>query len=130
MRASDGGMIGMNASDGTAITGTARRAQSIADILSTPLGSRVMRRDYGSLLFELLDRPLNAATAMLLRAATAIAIRRWENEFRITRVTLSGDFARGAPLIAIDGYDLAAPDPTALVSLSIPIRREVAPLSS
>lgn len=130
MRASDGGMIGMNASDGTAITGTARRAQSIADILSTPLGTRLMRRDYGSLLFELLDRPLNAATAMLLRAATAIAIRRWEADFRITRVTLSGDFAGGAPLIAIAGYDLSAPDPTALVSLSIPIRREAATLSS
>ena len=30
-------------------------AQSIADIITTPLGSRTMRRDYGCLLFELLD---------------------------------------------------------------------------
>lgn len=123
-------MIGMNASDGTAITGAARRAQSIADILSTPLGTRVMRREYGSLVFELIDLPLNATTVMLLRAATAIAIRRWETGFRITRVMLSGDFAGGAPVIEIEGYDLSAPDPTALVSLSIPLRLNAAPLSS
>lgn len=32
--------------------------QSIMDILSTPIGSRPMRRDYGSRLFQRLDAPL------------------------------------------------------------------------
>jgi hypothetical protein len=123
-------MIGMDTNTGKAISGAPRRAQSIARILTTPLGSCVMRRDFGSLLFELLDRPLNVATAMLLRAATAIAIRRWETGFQITRVTLSGDFPGGAPVIGIEGYDLDAPDATALVSLSIPIRRNTAALSA
>lgn len=119
-------MIGMNATTGKPITGAQRRAQSIGRILTTPIGTCVMRRDFGSLLFELIDRPLNVATAMLLRAATAIAIRRWEPGFRITRVMLSGAAADGAILIEIQGVDAQAPDPNALVSLSIPLRRSVA----
>lgn len=115
-------MIGMNAINGTAISGAERRAQSIGDILTTPIGTRVMRRDYGSMLFELIDRPLNVATAMLLRAATAIAIRRWEPAFRISRVTLSGEPSRGSILIEIEGFDTEAADPTELTKLSIPIR--------
>lgn len=123
-------MIGMDANTGKAITGALRRAQSIARILTTPLGTCTMRRDFGSLVFELLDRPLNVSTAMLLRAATAIAVRRWESGFQITRVTLTGNFAGGAPVIGIEGYDLDAPDPTALASLSIPIRRNIAALAA
>ena len=52
--------------------------QSVADILSTPIGSRVMRRDYGSLVPALLDQPDNNATQARLRAAVASALMRWE----------------------------------------------------
>ena len=116
-------MIGMDATTGKAISGAVRRAQSIARILTTPIGTCVMRRDFGSLLFELIDRPLNVATAMLLRAATAIAIRRWEPAFQITRVSLSGEPAQGMILIEIEGFDTDAADPTELTKLSIPLRR-------
>ncbi|MBJ3641459.1 baseplate assembly protein, partial [Salmonella enterica subsp. enterica serovar Weltevreden] len=44
---------GMNASSGHAITDNEHIAQSIGDILLTPIGSRVMRRAYGSQLFNL-----------------------------------------------------------------------------
>ena len=33
--------------------------QSIGDILSTPIGTRVMRPDYGSRIPRLVDRPIN-----------------------------------------------------------------------
>ena len=33
--------------------------QSIADILLTPVGSRIQRREYGSLIPMLIDRPIN-----------------------------------------------------------------------
>ena len=46
-------MIGMARTSGAILTGDAHLAQSVADILTTPIGSRVMRREYGSLLFEL-----------------------------------------------------------------------------
>ena len=55
-------MIGVDASTGRALDGMQHLGQSIGDILMTPMGSRVMRRDYGSLLTELIDQPIYNAT--------------------------------------------------------------------
>ncbi|MGL5293614.1 MAG: GPW/gp25 family protein, partial [Aeromonas sp.] len=44
---------GMNATTGRTISSTDHIIQSVRDILITPVGSRVMRRDYGSELFYL-----------------------------------------------------------------------------
>ena len=49
----------MNIDSGKSISEIAHIKQSIANILTTPIGSRVMRRDYGSRLFEKIDRPTN-----------------------------------------------------------------------
>jgi hypothetical protein len=126
-----GAMIGLNATNGTAIADNAHLAQSIGDILGTPMGTRVMRRDYGSMLFDLIDQPINAAIRMLIHAATAIAIRRWEPRILITRVALSGGTADGALAITIEGQRTDLPSPNDRVSLSIPIRRGgAAPLAS
>lgn len=119
-------MNGMNGTTGKAIDGANHLAQSIADILTTPLGSRVMRRDYGSLLFDLIDQPLNAATAMLLRAATAIALRRWEPRIRISQVTLSGTPANGSLVISLSGTRTDLPAGTARATLSIPLPATIA----
>ena len=52
----------MNRFTGEKITDeTAHIKQSIADILLTPIGSRIQRRDYGSRIPELIDRPMNHA---------------------------------------------------------------------
>lgn len=115
-------MTGMNASTGQALSGNAHLAQSIADILGTPMGSRTMRRDYGSLLFDLLDQPINGALPMLLRAATAQAIRRWEPRLRLTRVGISGQPQQGALAVSIEGQRTDLPVANASVVLSIPIR--------
>lgn len=109
--------------------GDAHIAQSISDILSTPLGSRVMRRDYGSLLFELIDKPINGAMRMLIHAATAIALRRWEPRIRLTRVILDGTPAAGQLTIRITGSRTDLPAPNALVTLSIPIQTSRAALA-
>ncbi|WP_107497438.1 GPW/gp25 family protein [Thalassobius sp. I31.1] len=63
-----------------------RLRQSIRDILLTPLGTRVMRRDYGSDLPELLDQNLTPLTLGLIKAATVDALRKWEPRLHITRV--------------------------------------------
>lgn len=68
----------MNRHTGRRIEGMEHLRQSVADILSTPIGSRVMRRDYGSLVPALLDQPDNNATQARLRAAVASALMRWE----------------------------------------------------
>lgn len=115
-------MIGMSKINGAALDGNDHIAQSIADILSTPIGSRVHRRDYGSLLFDLIDRPLNAATAGLLQAATALAIARWEPRLRLRKVQISGNFAGGNLIAEISGDRTDLPAVNAHVALSIPIR--------
>ncbi|MGX2951279.1 GPW/gp25 family protein [Ursidibacter sp. B-7004-1] len=65
--------------------------QSVADILLTPIGSRVMRREYGSQLFELIDRPLNMALALQIAAASVMALKRWEPRIEITRFKIHYD---------------------------------------
>lgn len=114
-------MQGMDASTGKPLSDEAHLAQSIGDVLSTPLGSRVMRRDYGSLLFELIDKPINGAIRMLLQAATAIALRRWEPRLQLTRVTLGGEPAAGRLILRIEGRRTDLPPSNALTTLTIPI---------
>lgn len=119
-------MNGMDLTTGKAIDGVDHLAQSIGDILSTPIGTRVMLRDYGSLIFSLIDQPLNAATTMLLRAATAVAIRKWEPRFRVTRVSLSGSPAAGNLAITVSGTRTDVPATTARATLTIPLPTTIA----
>ncbi len=116
-------MSGMDRNTGKPLDGNAHLAQSIGDILTTPIGSRVMRRDYGSMLFELIDQPLNPATILLTYAATAMAIRRWEPRLRLKRVRLfAPDGWQGEAVITIEGERTDLPAPNSRVTLSIPIR--------
>ena len=50
-------MNGINAHTGQALSGIDHLRQSIRDILTTRIGTRVMRRDYGSRLPTLVDTP-------------------------------------------------------------------------
>ena len=68
-------MLGMNAATGRALSGMAHIHQSITDILTRPVGSRLMRGRYGSELPELMDQPLNSAMVLRIYGATAYAIR-------------------------------------------------------
>jgi len=81
-------MLGMNAHTGETLSGIAHLKQSIRDILTTRIGTRVMRRDYGSRLPELVDRPLTPALATELYAAVAEALDVWEPRFRLERVRI------------------------------------------
>lgn len=79
----------MSAISGAALGGVDHLRQSIKDILTTPIGSRVMLREYGSRLYELIDAPMNRATLMNVYAATAEALDRWEPRIRLQKVTAS-----------------------------------------
>ncbi len=79
-------MRGVDANTGKPLEGIAHLRQSVRDILTTPLGSRVMRRTYGSRLFDLVDRPLNQQTLVEIFAATAEAVLRWEPRLIVQRV--------------------------------------------
>jgi phage baseplate assembly protein W len=82
-------MRGTDAKTGKPLSGIAHLRQSIRDILTTPIGSRVMRREYGSRLFDLLDNPLNDATIVEFYAATAEALMIWEPRLQIQRVQVT-----------------------------------------
>lgn len=82
-------MAGMSNIEGTAIGGQDHLVQSIRDILTTPVGSRVMRRDYGSRLFALIDRPMAAGFRAEITAAVAEALDRWEPRFKLTKVSVA-----------------------------------------
>ncbi|WP_226341233.1 GPW/gp25 family protein [Gemmobacter serpentinus] len=74
---------------GRSISGGSHLAQSITDILSTPKGSRVLRRDYGSRLPDLIDAPMNGETMVDLFAETAEALDQWEPRLKLRRVEVS-----------------------------------------
>lgn len=82
-------MRGTEASTGKTIEGVDHLRQSLGDILRTPLGSRVGRRDYGSRLFELVDAPMNRNTLTDIYAAVAEALAQWEPRFRLRQCTVS-----------------------------------------
>ena len=65
--------LGMNSQTGLSISEVEHIRQSVRDILVTPVGSRVMRREYGSLVPALIDKPDNLATQTRFFAAAASA---------------------------------------------------------
>lgn len=81
-------MNGMDRNTGRALDGADHLIQSIDDRLSTPLGSRVCRRDYGSLVAEQLDQPNNQIGRLRVIAAAALALLR-EPRARVRRITLA-----------------------------------------
>lgn len=69
---------GMNPNGTGTLSDTDQLWNSVKDILTTPLASRVMRRDYGSLVPDLIDEPQNDATRLQCMSAAVIALARWE----------------------------------------------------
>lgn len=92
---------GMNKNTGAEISETDHIRQSVRDILTTPVGTRVMRRTYGSLLFELIDQPVNRANRLRLMAATVSAITQWEPRINISRLDPYHDSA-GRVIISME----------------------------
>ena len=78
---------GMDRSTGKRIDSLKHLKQSINDILTTPIGSRVMRREYGSELFKLIDKPMSAQLNSDCIAASAKALRKWEPRITVKKIT-------------------------------------------
>jgi hypothetical protein len=90
----------------------------IVDILTTPKGSRVMRRNYGSDLFRLLDRNITKELIVQIYAEIATAIALWEPRLHITRVTIDATlWAEGKMAIDLYGYYYLEGKPVRLQNL-------------
>lgn len=68
--------------------------QSIEMILTTPIGSRVMRRNFGSHLPRILGRPLNASTITAIYAAANEAIATWEPRVEVVATQIDLEQAK------------------------------------
>lgn len=94
--------IGMSRNDGQAIADTDHLRQSVRDILLTPQGSRLARREYGSLLSALIDRPQNPALRLQIMSAVYVALSRWEPRLTLDSITISSNFD-GSMVVELTG---------------------------
>ena len=79
-------MIGMDRHTGLPISGIEHLRQSIADILSTPLGGRRHRMEYGSKLRRFVDLPVNEGWKSAVQAEVARALGRFEPRLKLDQV--------------------------------------------
>ncbi|MCR4529815.1 MULTISPECIES: GPW/gp25 family protein [Acinetobacter] len=85
-------MIGMSRTTGRSIDDATpyllHLRQSIQDILTTLVGTRICRRNYGSIVPDLIDQPCNEATKVRLFSATATALTLFEPRVRISNIQI------------------------------------------
>lgn len=94
---------GIDRRTGGIVSGWAHVEQSLDVILTTPIGARIMRRDFGSEIPDLVDRKMTSRLVLALYAAAAAAIRRWEPRFRLTRAAVTEAGATGRLGLALYG---------------------------
>ena len=97
-------MTGVDNRDGMLIEeGWEHCKQSIIDVLTTPIGTRVLRREYGSSIHDLIDRPQTPSVFLDCIMAIAEPLHRWEPRFDVTNIQVTPG-ADGKAEINIGGY--------------------------
>ncbi|MCS3425874.1 phage baseplate assembly protein W [Rahnella sp. BIGb0603] len=109
--------LGMNKNSGTAIEDFDHIRQSVSDILNTPAGSRVMRRNYGSLLSSLIDQPQNDALRLQMMAICYTALLHWEPRISLSAITFDTSYT-GKMVVELTGN---RSDTATDFSLNIPV---------
>ncbi len=94
---------GIDRNTGAALTGWDHCVQSILDIVSTAIGSRVIARPYGSNGPNLVDRPQSPPSIVAHWSAIAEALRQWEPSFRLRQVSATRLGADGVAAFALAG---------------------------
>ena len=79
-------MIGMNAKTGGKLSGIDHLKQSMMNIITTPIGSRVMRRNYGSTLHLFYDTPMDDFHLAQIQAAIINALMINEPRIKVLSV--------------------------------------------
>lgn len=108
---------GMSRDTGEALAELEHIRQSVRDILTTPIGSRLMRRSYGSLLSALIDQPQNAALRLQIMSACYMAILQWEPRITLTSISYEPAFD-GGMVVEITG---SRTDTAQDFSLTVPV---------
>ncbi len=109
--------IGMNRDSGGALDDLDHIRQSVRDILLTPLGARVMRRQYGSVLSALIVQPRNEALCLQIMSACYMALLQWEPRIKLTAISFESDY-NGAMVVELTGNRT---DNAQSFSLTVPV---------
>lgn len=105
----------MSRNTGKSIYDTEHLKLCILDILTTPKGSRVMLRDYGSNFFDLLDRNIDSTLVMDMIAETYDALDRWEPRLKLTQVQVDlSSWETGVAGLTLYGYYFLSGQPIRL----------------
>lgn len=96
-------MRGMHRDTGKLISDREHLRQSIEMILNTPIGTRVMRPEFGSELPRLVAAPMTPATDIRIYAATIDALTKWEPRLLSERVEIISRSPDGTLELRITG---------------------------
>ena len=111
---------GMNATTGESMTGIPYLRQRLSDVINTPLGSVVGRRDFGSELHQMVDHNVDSNFQMDVYIKLAAAINNPDNglddfsltDMRMARISssnielsLSGVYLPTGKVIEMDGIE-------------------------
>ena len=83
-------MSGIAAEHWGVIDNFASALQGVETVLTTRIGTRVMRREFGGGVAELLGRALTPPTFAAFQQLIASAIDLWEPRFLVRKITVTG----------------------------------------
>ncbi|MBN9047460.1 MAG: GPW/gp25 family protein [Rhizobiales bacterium] len=83
-------MAGIDRRTGRVIDNLASAYQGVEVILMTRIGSRVMRREFGAGIVELLGRKMTPSLFAAFQSLIATAIDLWEPRFSVRQVIVTG----------------------------------------
>jgi hypothetical protein len=99
-------LVDIDPDTGAYVQGWARISKSIITILTTPIGTRLMREWWGSSFRDMLDKPMNMETMVQGIIAAVEAINQYEPEFKVTTLTVDSASSDGSIQFTIGGTDL------------------------
>lgn len=111
-------MTGMDNITGKPLGGLAHLRQSIADILITPIGSRVMRRDYGSRIFQRIDAPITGELVAEIYSDVVEALFNCEPRFEVSSVSVVS-IDNGTIILDLEGKYLPTGESIRLENIGI-----------
>lgn len=97
------GSTGISAVTGRLATDWDHTQQSIDKIIRTAIGSRIMRRQFGSELQDLIDAKLVRKNVLAVYSAVAAAIVKWEPRYRMLSGSIASASADGNLALTITG---------------------------
>lgn len=93
----------MSRYNGSEISELEHIRQSLEDIATTPIGSRLMRREYGTLLASLMDQPIGQALYLKIYSTLYSAYVRWEDRIEISQISVA-ELNKGQLILDVIGF--------------------------